>query len=91
MNVGLIPAGRTNHAPIDKLVKSLSSKGSILKKSEFESQWGHQWLTTINKQVIIETCSDGEIGRHKRLKIFRSQGHAGSIPARSTKNKLKSS
>ena len=26
----------------------------------------------------------GEIGRHKRLKISRSQGHAGSIPAPGT-------
>ena len=32
-----------------------------------------------------EISLDGEIGRHKRLKISRSQGHAGSIPASRTK------
>ena len=31
-------------------------------------------------------CPDGEIGRHKRLKISRPQGRAGSIPARGTIN-----
>ena len=73
---GSNPVGRTKH---------LSS----------EPQMAHQnysTVLTINpKGCIIGQCSGGEIGRHKRLKIFRSQGHAGSIPARSTKNKLKSS
>ena len=29
-------------------------------------------------------CLGGEIGRHKRLKISRLKGHAGSIPAPGT-------
>ena len=33
---------------------------------------------------------DGEIGKHRRLKICRPQGLAGSIPARGTKKQTKS-
>ncbi len=34
--------------------------------------------------LTMAACPDGEIGRHKRLKISRSKGRAGSIPARGT-------
>jgi hypothetical protein len=32
----------------------------------------------------LKICPDGEIGRHKRLKISRSNRRAGSIPAPGT-------
>ena len=41
------------------------------------------------REGIIATLSpDGEIGRHKRLKISRPQGCAGSIPVPGTFEKL---
>ncbi len=35
----------------------------------------------------FDYCPDGEIGRHKRLKISRFKRRAGSIPAPGTKLK----
>ena len=43
-----------------------------------------EYAPLIDLQSYI--CPGGEIGRHKRLKISRSQGRAGSIPAPGTNN-----
>ncbi len=40
--------------------------------------------TSASNILAILDRPDGEIGRHKRLKISRPQGRAGSIPARGT-------
>ncbi len=37
-----------------------------------------------SRQILKEYCLDGEIGRHKRLKISRFNRRAGSIPAPGT-------
>jgi len=41
-------------------------------------------LCFLLKDYIIDLCLGGGIGRHKRLKISRSQGRTGSIPVSGT-------
>ena len=51
--------------------------------AESELRYPTQAYTILPVKTSPE-CSGGEIGRHKRLKISRPLGRAGSIPARST-------
>ena len=46
---GSIPLTSTTQAPMDKLVKSLSSKGSIC--SQFESEWGYHSTAPVAELV----------------------------------------
>ena len=55
--------------------------------AQWLAQWTHNPLVTGSSPVgPTKYCPDGEIGRHKRLKISRSNRRAGSIPAPGTIN-----
>ena len=72
LSLGSIPSWPTKHLAFVQRIGHDSSKVIIVVRFHYAGP---------------EHCEYGEIGIYKRLKISRSQGHAGSIPATRTTTK----